>query len=68
VFAQWPGTLTYARRVSAMQASLTAKGADDAEADGLTGAAGLDWFFARLEGGTADLLTDRITAEVVTAL
>jgi hypothetical protein len=31
---------------------------DDAEADELTGSAGRDWFFANLDGGVLDRITD----------
>jgi hypothetical protein len=31
---------------------------DDAAADLLTGSSGIDWFFANLDGGVLDTITD----------
>lgn len=75
---------TYSTRVSHLQAPPKGKGGvaglngpyflntstvfDDAAIDDLRGGTGMDWFFVKQRGGTADKLEDRAKGETVTNL
>ena len=56
---EWTSTNDYDTRVANLSATLTDSVSDDDSKDVLTGSAGIDWFFANLEGtGVLDKITD----------
>lgn len=79
IMDEWTSDRSFAERVANLRGEgvgprlnghyfLTTEGSDatvsdDAAADLLTGSAGLDWFFADLDAGTADRITDPHSAE-----
>ena len=66
IMAQWSSSADYNIRVAAISALLnSATVHDDGAEDTLTGAAGLDLFFANLSGGSVlDKITDNHDAEL----
>jgi hypothetical protein len=65
---RWTAGDSYSARVAALNAYLSAKVTDDAAADVLTGASGIDWFFANLNGAVPDSLSGAKAGETVNAL
>ena len=79
IMEEWSRTdLTYTQRVQRLQSGIGLNGVitlnadpsrrritvfDDAAHDVLTGSAGLDWFFANLDSGALDKITDLHAAE-----
>ena len=60
IMALWAANLSYQQRVTNLSATLNdASVFDDAAADKLTGSAGTDWFFANLDFGVLDSITDK---------
>ena len=59
IMDEWTSTNDYDTRVANLSATLTDNVTDDGSKDVLTGSAGIDWFFANLEGdGVLDKITD----------
>jgi hypothetical protein len=61
----WSSGVPYEDRVAALDAFLGARVADDGLGDVLIGAAGRDWFFARLSGANRDQLPGLLEDELV---
>ncbi len=60
IMAQWGANLSYQQRVTNLATTLNDSSVfDDGAADKLTGSAGTDWFFANLDLGVLDTITDK---------
>jgi hypothetical protein len=75
--AEWTGGNAYAQRTANVLSGGGANGAfkfnsatviDDNAIDTSSGDSGRDWFFARRTGGNTDVLTDRLSDELITDL
>jgi Ca2+-binding RTX toxin-like protein len=64
LFDAWNSPADYAARAAAVHAIVDGLLSDDADADALTGGAGLDLFYANLDGGEEDKITDLEGAEL----
>jgi PKD repeat protein len=74
IFHEWTDDTYYGTRVGRLTRGVDgvrltdATVLDDGVEDTLTGAAGMDWFFATVEGHRRDKVTDRQCGETLTAL
>ena len=60
LMAQWAANLSYPQRVTNLSTTLNDSSVfDGGAADKLTGSAGLDWFFANVDLGVFDSITDK---------
>jgi Ca2+-binding RTX toxin-like protein len=80
--AVWASADTFANRVAALSSGVSYTDGsgthiamlnastvfDDGASDTLTGGSGTNWFFARLVGATADVITDRKAKDLVTLI
>jgi len=66
VQAGWGSAKSYSERVADLGAYLAARVSDDGVSDTLVGAAGDDWFLARVTGPGADVLSGLGSGETIT--
>ena len=59
LMALWAANLSYSQRVTNLSTTLNVASVFDDAADKLTGSAGRDWFFANLDLGVLDSITDK---------